>query len=82
MIVSLTCGLPTQDFHISLGFSKHDVHGKSKGIGSLVTGAPSAVSVPQLTTEATRLLEVGNEYLSTWSLLPVHFFTDNAPQKH
>jgi hypothetical protein len=50
-------GLAPQDFHISLGFQKQDVHGKSKGLSSLVAGAPDAAAVPQLLAQATLLLD-------------------------
>lgn len=50
-------GLAPQDFHISLGFQKNDVHGKSKGLSSLVAGAPDATSIPRLLAEAAKLLE-------------------------
>lgn len=49
--------LPPQDFHISLGFCKHDVHAKSKGISSLCSGAPIPSSLPGLLDQASSLLE-------------------------
>jgi protein-tyrosine phosphatase/predicted kinase/tetratricopeptide (TPR) repeat protein len=52
-------GLSPQDFHISLGFRNHDVHGKSKGLVSLTSGAPSLASIGRLTEEAERLMEAG-----------------------
>lgn len=52
-------GLAAQDFHITLGFSRSDVHGKRKGVTSLVAGAPDAAAVPSLLEEAELLLEIG-----------------------
>lgn len=48
-------GLPPQDFHISLGFRSHDVHGRSKGLASLVGGAPPRETVQPLIAVAARL---------------------------
>mmetsp|Transcript_110266 Transcript_110266/g.212512 ORF Transcript_110266/g.212512 Transcript_110266/m.212512 type:complete len:1400 (+) Transcript_110266:87-4286(+) len=52
-------GLPPQDFHITLGFLNHDVHGKCKGLDSLVAGSPDASAVHALGAEAMRLFEAG-----------------------
>jgi hypothetical protein len=52
-------GLEAHDLHITLGFFGHDVHGKPKGVSSLVDGVPTAESLPILLSEATALLEAG-----------------------
>lgn len=49
--------LEPQDFHISLGFRGHDVHGRSKGHSSLLGGVPAAAAVPRLAAAARQLLE-------------------------
>lgn len=53
-------GLAPQDFHITLGFQKHDVHGKCKGLDSLVAGSPDASAVRTLGGEAMQLFEAGS----------------------
>eukprot|EP00746_Dinoflagellata_sp_MGD_P165167 gnl/MRDRNA2_/MRDRNA2_94281_c0_seq1.p1 gnl/MRDRNA2_/MRDRNA2_94281_c0~~gnl/MRDRNA2_/MRDRNA2_94281_c0_seq1.p1 ORF type:complete len:1416 (+),score=292.18 gnl/MRDRNA2_/MRDRNA2_94281_c0_seq1:81-4250(+) len=50
-------GLAPHDFHISLGFRGHDVHGKGKGLASLTQGAPSAPAAQQLTVLAAQLMK-------------------------
>mmetsp|Transcript_49977 Transcript_49977/g.140044 ORF Transcript_49977/g.140044 Transcript_49977/m.140044 type:complete len:1427 (-) Transcript_49977:87-4367(-) len=50
-------GLAPHDFHISLGFSCHDVHGRGKGVASLVGGAVAAAAVPRLATLARQLVD-------------------------
>lgn len=51
--------LPPQDFHITLGFRGHDVHGRSKGMPSLVKGVSEVQQLPGLVAAAQQLLQVG-----------------------
>mmetsp|Transcript_51518 Transcript_51518/g.130947 ORF Transcript_51518/g.130947 Transcript_51518/m.130947 type:complete len:1157 (-) Transcript_51518:39-3509(-) len=50
-------GLAAQDFHISLGFRSSDLHGKCKGLPSLVAGAVDRVALQPLLQTARQLLE-------------------------
>jgi len=82
-------GLGPQDFHISLGFRGRDVHGRSKGLASLVAGAPSAASAPLLAAAAHQLLNTaagreadaaGVESLASASLAAAHAAGDAASE--
>eukprot|EP00405_Crypthecodinium_cohnii_P010526 CAMPEP_0206430020 /NCGR_PEP_ID=MMETSP0324_2-20121206/6574_1 /ASSEMBLY_ACC=CAM_ASM_000836 /TAXON_ID=2866 /ORGANISM="Crypthecodinium cohnii, Strain Seligo" /LENGTH=1105 /DNA_ID=CAMNT_0053895785 /DNA_START=60 /DNA_END=3378 /DNA_ORIENTATION=+ len=61
-------GLPHLDFHLTLGFLSHDVHGKCKGPSSLVAGVPAAASLPHLLKLSQTLLQAE----------PVQGFTDEG----
>lgn len=49
-------GLPPQDFHVTLGFRDGDVHGKPKGMSSLMGAAPHAAALPQLALMCRQLI--------------------------
>lgn len=59
-------GLPRQDFHVTLGFRGHDVHGCGKGLGSLLQGAPAAAAAQHMAATAKSVLDVcsGHAFLS------------------
>mmetsp|Transcript_116983 Transcript_116983/g.303290 ORF Transcript_116983/g.303290 Transcript_116983/m.303290 type:complete len:1405 (-) Transcript_116983:112-4326(-) len=52
-------GLDPLDFHITLGFSSHDIHGRSKGVSTVAGGVPDTQGVHPLASLARRLLDAG-----------------------